>query len=190
MPREITLIVIHCSASPDGVSLFEGEPGAPGFTTPVEVIDRWHAKRGFRRALQWRERMNPDLASIGYHFVLYTNGATVTGRHMDEVGAHVVGNNLTSLGICMIGTERFTRDQWRSLKQLVELLQLKYPSARVCGHRDLSPDQNNDGLVEPWEWLKTCPGFDVAAWLEREMEPDPRHVIEPLAPQARAEAQA
>lgn len=188
--RHVDLIVVHCSATPDGVSLFQGSPGAPGCAAPVEVIDRWHAKRGFRRALQWREQQNPHLASIGYHYVIYLSGAIATGRHLDEIGAHAVGNNRTSIGVCMIGTQRYTPEQWRSLKQLVELLQAKYPSARVCGHRDLSPDQDNDGLVEPWEWLKTCPGFDVAAWLEREMEPDPRHVIEPLAPQARAEAQA
>jgi hypothetical protein len=177
MLREVNLIVIHCSATPDGVSLFEGETGQPGFTTPAEVIDRWHAKRGFRRALQWRDQQNPRLGSIGYHFVIYTSGAIATGRHLDEVGAHVVGNNRTSIGICMIGTERFTAEQWGTLKQLVELLKLKYPAARVCGHRDLSPDQDNDGLVEPWEWLKTCPGFDVAGWLARGMQPVPDHLL-------------
>lgn len=188
MFRAINLIVIHCSASPDGVSLFEGRHGEAGFTTPEEVIDRWHAKRGFRRALQWRERQNKRLGSIGYHFIVYLGGAIATGRHLDEVGAHVVGSNRTSIGICMIGTERFTGGQWRSLKDLIELLKRKYPAARVCGHRDLSPDEDNDGLVEPWEWLKTCPGFDVAAWLARGMEPEPEHLIEPLEPAARREA--
>ena len=24
---------------------------------------------------------------------------------------------------------------------------------------------DGDGIIEPNEWLKTCPGFDVAAWL-------------------------
>ena len=48
-------------------------------------------------------------------------------------------------------------------------LRAKHPDARVVGHRDLSPDQNANGIVESFEWLKTCPGFDVAAWLESGM---------------------
>jgi len=41
----------------------------------------------------------------------------------------------------------------------------------VCGHRDLSPDTNGNGQTESTEWLKTCPGFDVRAWLARGMQP-------------------
>lgn len=171
MSRTVDLIVIHCSATPDGVSLFEGRAGEPNFTPPIEVIDRWHLRRGFRRALSWRKLLNERLTACGYHFAIYTSGAIATGRHTDEVGAHVYGFNRSSIGICVIGTERFTAEAWASLKQLVELLKLKYPTARVCGHRDLSPDVDGDGLVERWEWLKTCPGFDVAAWLERGMVP-------------------
>ena len=179
MKRTVNLIVVHCSASPDGVSLFEGRAGEPGFTPPVEVVDRWHAKRGFHRALQWRERWNRRLTAIGYHYLIYTDGAIASGRHLDEIGAHVQGDNLHSVGVCMVGTERFTDAQWHSLKRLITDLKGKdyYPDARVCGHRDLSPDQNDDGIVEPWEWLKICPGFDVATWLSAGMTPDPKHVF-------------
>jgi N-acetylmuramoyl-L-alanine amidase len=31
----------------------------------------------------------------------------------------------------------------------------------VVGHRDLSPDLDKDGLVEPHEWMKQCPCFDA-----------------------------
>jgi N-acetyl-anhydromuramyl-L-alanine amidase AmpD len=47
----------------------------------------------------------------------------------------------------------------------------------ICGHRDLSPDRNGNGLVEPIEWLKTCPGFDVAAWLAADMVPPAGHIL-------------
>lgn len=176
MHREINLIVIHCSATPNGVSLFEGNFGDPEFTTPCEVIDRWHAKRGFRRSLEWRLRQNEPLLSIGYHFVVYTAGTIATGRHLDEVGAHVVGNNRRSIGVCMIGTDAFTLAQWESLARNISLLRERYPGARIAGHRDLSPDQDSDGLVERWEWLKTCPGFDVAAWLKAGMTPDQKQI--------------
>lgn len=183
MPRAVELIVIHCSASADGVSLFEGRAGEPSlFRAPVQVIDGWHAKRGFTRSSAWRKTLNESLGSIGYHFVLYTNGAIVTGRHMDEVGAHahVAGKtyNQKSIGVCMVGTERFTPGQWSALSGLVTELRAKYPGASICGHRDLSPDLDDDGVVEPHEWLKTCPGFDVAAWLQRGMAPLPEDVFQ------------
>lgn len=164
MARPISLVVIHCSASPNGDSLFRVSPGAPGAQTPVQTIDRWHAKRGFKRSPAWRKLQNPDLGSIGYHFVIYTNGAVVTGRHVDEIGAHVQGFNQKSLGICMVGTDKFTPAQWESLRSLIGSLRKQYPDARLRGHRDMSPDQNKNGIVEPFEWLKICPGFDVATW--------------------------
>lgn len=163
--REINLIVIHCSASPNGESLFHGKFGDADFRTPVQVIDGWHAQRGFHRDPSWVERWNPKLPAIGYHYVIYTNGAEGTGRHVNEIGAHVAGHNSNSLGICMVGTDRFSAAQWISLRGLIDQLRKSYPTARICGHRDLSPDKDGDGIVEPWEWLKICPGFDVAAWL-------------------------
>ena len=33
--------------------------------------------------------------------------------------------------------------------------------ALILGHRDLSPDLNGNGLIEPNEYLKQCPCFDV-----------------------------
>ena len=30
-----------------------------------------------------------------------------------------------------------------------------------CGHRDLSPDLNGNGEIEPEEWVKACPCFDA-----------------------------
>jgi N-acetylmuramoyl-L-alanine amidase len=178
MSRPITQIVIHCSASPNGKSLFRGSPGDPGFKTPIQVIDEWHKERGFKRSIEFRRRQCLSLESVGYHFVIYTNGTIVAGRHVDEVGAHVAGNNKTSLGLCLVGTDKFTPAQWATLASNITGLQKDFPNARICGHRDLSPDKNNDGLVQPWEWLKTCPGFDVRAWLKSGMQPPAEHVLD------------
>jgi len=165
MNRTITLIVIHCSASANGDSLFRGALGQPGFATPIQTIDAWHAARGFHRDEKARRFFNPDLVAIGYHFVIYRNGVTVAGRAEQETGAHVNGYNQKSLGICLIGTDQYSPEQWQSLRELITLLQKRYPDARIVGHRDLSPDLNGNGVVEPGEWLKTCPGFAVAEWL-------------------------
>lgn len=176
--RAINLIVIHCSASPNGKSLFRGTLGKADFRTPVQVIDEWHRapSTGFHRSAAARARFNHDLTSIGYHFVLYTNGGSATGRSLDEIGAHVAGHNAHSIGICLIGTDKFTQLQWKTLAGLVSELRKRYPNARVCGHRDLSPDIDGDGTIEPREWLKTCPCFSVADWLAQDMRELPDHI--------------
>lgn len=177
--RPINLIVIHCAATPNGHSLFRGVPGEKFQTTPVQVLDEMHGNRQppFNRAPAWVACFNPDLKHIGYHFVLYTNGGHATGRNLEEVGAHITGHNANSIGICMIGTDAFTAAQWGTLKDLVTTLLKQYPAARVCGHRDLSPDLNGDGTIEPNEWIKTCPGFNVADWIKGGMAPLAGHLF-------------
>ena len=57
-----------------------------------------------------------------------------------------------------------TRTLWQkhSLRVLVRTLLVDYPGCKVCGHRDLSPDLNGNGEIEPEEWVKQCPCFDVS----------------------------
>jgi N-acetyl-anhydromuramyl-L-alanine amidase AmpD len=57
--------------------------------------------------------------------------------------------------------DNFTSDQFDSLDFIVGVLERAYPDAEVCGHRDLSPDADGDGVVEKHEWLKDCPSFSV-----------------------------
>lgn len=46
--------------------------------------------------------------------------------------------------------------------ELVNELCRKYTTVvEVRGHRDYSPDLNGNGVIEPFEWLKACPCFDV-----------------------------
>lgn len=192
--RLIDLLVIHCSATPSGRPLSQGVPGTPGFISCAQVIDGWHAARGFARSFQARRALNTELVAIGYHFVLDLDGTIYSGRAVSEVGAHAQGNNAASIGICMIGGAerdgRYTSAQWRALAYLVRELtdtyaiQLKLPtrngdavSGGVCGHRDLSPDANGDGQVTSIEWLKTCPGFDVGAWLAAGLTPAAKNVL-------------
>ena len=148
--RKIKNIVIHCSATTDGREVSR------------EQIERDHKARGF--------------AKIGYHYLIQPRGLILVGRNEDEIGAHVAGHNSYSLGVCMIGTKKFTVAAWESLRALVHQLTYKYENAVVVGHRDLSPDLDNDGIVEPNEWVKICPGFDVKEWYERAMRPLEEHV--------------
>lgn len=200
--RSIDLVVIHCAATPSGKPLRQGTPGTPGYLNAPRVINAWHAARGFRRQPEAVRAFSSSLPSIGYHFIIDLTGEVWSGRALTEVGAHAAGFNAHSVGICLVGgierDAKYTAAQWQSLQQVVTMLLVDYgiPNAApkrvpdkthpmgyqmfggVCGHRDLSPDGDGDGLVEPFEWTKTCPGFDVRAWLARGMRPLPEQVCE------------
>lgn len=143
--RKIDLIVIHCSATREDCIFTE------------QALDACHRSRGFD--------------GIGYHFYIRRNGDIKTTRPIEKMGAHVKGWNQYSIGVCYEGgldcngLPKDTRTQWQkhSLRVLIKVLQLDYPACRVCGHRDLSPDLNGDGIIEPEEWTKLCPCFEVSA---------------------------
>lgn len=139
--RVIKTIVVHCSAT------------ANGSATTAADIDLWHREKGW--------------AKIGYHYVIKADGTVEVGRDLEEVGAHVAGNNANTIGICMIGTDKFTAAQWQALERLRAELNETFPTAGWCGHRDYSPDKNGDGVIDEFEWMKTCPGFDVRRWLRQ-----------------------
>ncbi len=182
--RRIALVAIHCSATPDDRTLFYGS--GRDLRTPVDEIDNWHWDRGFRRQPLAQDKFNPHLRAVGYHFVIARNGAVLTGRHPNEVPAHAKGHNTPALAICLVGMQRYTRAQWVQLAELVRELtdanrvpRLPVTPARrvgVCGHRDLSPDLDHNGKITRNEWLKVCPGFDVATWLALGMQPLAEHM--------------
>ncbi len=153
MSRTITHIVIHCADTPAGRRVLPAD------------VDAWHKQRGFQRTADWRKRFNPDLKAIGYHYLIDIDGQIYTGRHPDEVGAHVQGHNANSIGICLAGEGRYTMAQWVSLHLLVDKLLDKSP-AKLLGHRDFP------GVS------KTCPKFDVASWVAGGMEPLAGHIFE------------
>ena len=141
--REINLIVVHCSATRADRDFTEND---------LEVC---HRHRGFNGA--------------GYHFYIRKNGDIKNTRPLEKPGAHALGYNAHSIGICYEGglDVRYrpadTRTEWQkhSLRVLIRTLLMDYPGCRVCGHRDLSPDRNGDGRISPEEWVKECPCFEV-----------------------------
>ena len=128
--RKINEIIVHCAATREGRD----------FT--VEDITRWHKARGF--------------ATIGYHYVIYRDGSIHEGRPLEQIGAHCVGHNKHSIGICYIGgcasdgkTPKDTRTpgQKEALLSLLRRLKARFPNATIHGHRDFA--------------AKACPSFDA-----------------------------
>lgn len=143
MMRKIDLIVIHCSATREDKTL-----------TPDD-LDLQHRRRGFN--------------GTGYHYYIRKDGTVHLTRPIERIGAHVKGFNACSIGICYEGgldyrgrpSDTRTPEQRAILRLLVKQLMEKFPGSRVCGHRDLSPDRNGNGEIEPEEWIKACPCFEV-----------------------------
>ena len=182
MKRTINAIVIHCAATPNGK------------VYRIAALDVSHQMRGFKRDSQARRNFNPELRGIGYHFVIEIDGAIKTGRGLEEIGAHVQGSNAKSIGICMVGTDKFKPAQWQALRECLILLagqmfnkliadvptmlkHFKEAGISIKGHRDYSPDLNGNGQIERNEWIKICPGFDVDAWIKGSCEALEAHSV-------------
>ena len=174
--KSVTGIVIHCSAAPNGRA------------DTIADIDRLHGQRKpqFTRIKDARVGDGPwigkgqhaiDLQHIGYHFFIRTNGAVEVGRRLTETGAHTQNYNNRSIGICLAGSDKFSVDQWVSLKSLVQGLLRNWQTGfkrtlEVHGYHELYQPSTS----EPVE-LKDGPGFDVPAWLEHNMQPLADHTL-------------
>ncbi len=141
--RTINCIVVHCSATRENHVL-----------TP-EMLEDIHNSLGFR--------------GTGYHYYIRKDGTVLKTRPIGIAGAHVRGHNAHSIGICYEGgldarghpKDTRTKEQRTALRLLASQLLKRFRGSYVCGHRDLSPDLNDNSVVEPKEWIKQCPCFDV-----------------------------
>ena len=147
--RRIDYIVVHCTATPEGVD------------KTVEQIRREHKAQGW--------------SDIGYHYVVTLDGKVHLGRDVDISGSHVRGHNANSIGVVYVGglenkpvaydklkaKDTRTDGQKAALLSLLMDLRRLYPKAKFLGHRDFSPDKNGDGVISPCEWIKECPSFDA-----------------------------
>jgi N-acetylmuramoyl-L-alanine amidase len=127
--RPINKVIIHCSATPEGRDV------------KTETIKGWHTAKGW--------------SDIGYHYVIELDGSIVEGRPIELIGAHCLGQNKFSIGICYVGgmnksmskpKDTRTEEQKVSLTELINELKSKFDLS-VHGHNQFSN--------------KACPSFDV-----------------------------
>lgn len=129
--RKIDEIIVHCTATP------EGRPHT------AKDVDMWHRQRGFD--------------GIGYHFLVRLDGTVEPGRPLEKIGAHCLGHNSHSIGICYVGgltkdgkspKDTRTPAQREALRGLVAYLRRIFPNITLHGHREFA--------------AKACPSFDIA----------------------------
>ena len=139
--RPIKLIVIHCSATREDREFTEYD------------LDICHRRRGIQRD--------------GIPFLYPQNGDIKSTRPLERIGAHpwlqqrkyryLLRRRARLQGTSQRYPYRMaeTFDAWLILTLLKD-----YPLPHLR-HRDLSPDLNGNGEIEPEEWIKACPCFNA-----------------------------
>lgn len=108
---------------------------------------------------KWHMEAPRFWSDIAYQYVVRLSGLTEIGRKHNgdsvlegaEIGAHALGQNARSLGICVVGNGNFNIKQVLALVTLCKTLMKQY---------GLKP-QDVYGHYEFDKTGKTCPGFDV-----------------------------
>jgi len=142
----IKRLVIHCSDSMWG---------------DVEVIRQWHKQRG------WKDIGYNAVILNGYRgshspFDPKVDGLVELGRGLNfdpilegnEIGAHAMGFNSESIGVCLIGTGTYTVSQVQALEAFCVLWIKVVPGIQIVGHYEL-------------DRRKTCPNMDMNDWRTR-----------------------
>jgi len=130
--EDITEIIIHCAATPEGVNF------------DINDIRKWHVdERGW--------------SDVGYHYIILLDGTIQKGRPTNKQGAHCLGHNSKSIGVCYIGgVDKYSKSkdtrtdaQKVALKALVFMIKDQFKTiSSVHGHNEFSK--------------KACPSFDVS----------------------------
>jgi len=134
--RLINDIIVHCSDSPDDLDIGAKE------------IKEWHTQK---------PPLGNGWSDIGYHYIVRLDGTIEKGRLISKAGAHCLGHNAHSIGICYVGgrhdgkkgVDTRTKQQKGAMTKLIYNLIQMY-RCDVHGHRDYTKG-------------KTCPNFDAHA---------------------------
>jgi N-acetylmuramoyl-L-alanine amidase len=153
--RNISWIILHCTAGPQDQT--------------IEAIQGY-----WKNSLGWK--------TPGYHHIIRPDGESVNLQPIEKPSNGVKGHNHNSINISYIGgvvtasndpvnakgspIDNRTDAQKRTQEELINKYHAQFPDAVILGHRDFSPDKNRNGIIEPSEWIKSCPSFSVKSWLD------------------------
>lgn len=144
--RRITRIFVHCTASWQN-------------NTTVESLRREFRDKGWK--------------APGYHYVVFPDGKVIKMLEEGLVANGVKDYNSNSIHVAWVGGIKYndnkkimsydnrTPNQKLALFDLLTKLKIRYKGAMILGHRDISPDLNHNGVIDPWERIKDCPCFDA-----------------------------
>lgn len=122
--KKIKQIIIHCTDT--------DEPEHDN----IETVREWHIGKGW--------------SDVGYHYFIDKKGKIFPGRPIEKAGAHCIGQNANSVGICLSGRKDFWETQFRALNFLVTDLMRTF-NIKKC---DIHPHNFYNGA-------KSCPNFNI-----------------------------
>lgn len=149
MSKSLKYLVIHCTATPEGREVSKAD------------LEQWHIKeRGWSR--------------VGYSDIVHLDGSLEnlipfdTDDEVDtwEISNGASGYNAISRHIVYSGGSSKTKEEWmksypmkdtrteaqkQTLEAYVKYMILRHPGIKIIGHNQISN--------------KSCPSFDVIAWL-------------------------
>lgn len=111
---------------------------AEASSATVWDINDWHLNNGW--------------TGIGYHYYIRKDGSIYRGRPEWAIGAHAVGHNDRSIGICCEGaymTETMPVAQLESLKALLRDIMARYGKLELRRHKDVN-STDCPGKNFPW----------------------------------------
>lgn len=92
----------------------------------VETIHNYHISRGY--------------CGIGYHYYIRKDGNIYKGRPENYQGAHCIGANSNTIGICAEGNfeeEQMTEKQKQAIKELILNIKSRYNIKFIKGHKEI-----------------------------------------------------
>jgi N-acetylmuramoyl-L-alanine amidase len=122
-------LVVHCSATPNNQPI------------NLKALEKDHIERGF--------------GGIGYHAIIQPDGEFEWTRGINEIGCHVAGANSGSIGVCLVGLNRFTPRQFEILRKIYKDLVTLYPSVKpwqIYSHAEFA-----SAVAQK----KTCPNINA-----------------------------
>lgn len=128
------MVTIHCSDTENGHFI------------NLKALEKDHIDKGF--------------GGIAYHAIIQPDGEVIQTRPLNQKGSHVKNHNSHNVGICLPGTDKFTRAQFAALWGYLNTLRLAFsikPQDLICHYEfDTARAQS-----------KTCPNIravDLVVW--------------------------
>lgn len=110
----------------------------------VRDVDNWHRAR-------WPGFVSRRGYHVGYHYVIDYDGTLTQTREHDEEGAHTIGMNKSSIGVCFMGNFDLYYPSDAQIKTWAKLyvsLMIDYPNIPCRPHRHYAA-------------YKTCHGYKL-----------------------------
>ena len=154
------IIIVHHSGGTDA------NPLADTSNQTANIIKNWHLSLGW--------------ADVGYNWLIEKSGKIVKGRDEKSTGAHTVGYNEKSIGVCVIGNFDATlptQAQIESLKIVLRDILKRYPIItydKIYPHRKFAK--------------KTCYGNKLSdKWASDLVKPVVEEMVSMMVPKSKVD---